>query len=265
MIAADYVREVGYALRDLPWRQRRDLAAELQGHLAELPPDIDLCERLGAPKQFAAELRAAAGLERRRGVTAFLRAQRPRRLVLVAAAVAMLGLVIAGVVYRHERNSWVNSYQPLAFADGITYPKGTREVAGLTGEVATIHPGRPFYLGFQIINSGRVSVRVLAVPYHSLFPTLPWSARLRMAQPSYNGGVAGPYRYFHPFDLQPHQTRFLIFRGVYTCPSGSAPYEEWPLRTFPVRYSVLGHTAIAEIPFPDASLSFVFPRRMRCT
>ena len=80
-----------------------------------------------------------------------------------------------------------------------------------------------------------------------------------------HGGITGPYRYFRPFDLQPDQTRFLIFHGVYTCPKNSAPHEVWPLQTFPVRYSFRGHTAITKIPLPDATLSFVFPRTLRCS
>ena len=39
MTRDEYLREVGFALRDLPWRQRRDVLADLRGHLAELPPE----------------------------------------------------------------------------------------------------------------------------------------------------------------------------------------------------------------------------------
>ena len=78
MTADDFVRQVELALGDLPWRQRRDLVAELREHLAELPPDTDLYARHGAPDRYAAEMRAAAGLELRRGPFAYLRARRPR-------------------------------------------------------------------------------------------------------------------------------------------------------------------------------------------
>ena len=78
MTAEDYLRRVDVAVRDLPWRTRRELNSELRGHLAELPADTDFVERLGTPERYAADLRSAAGLERRRGPIAFLRARRPR-------------------------------------------------------------------------------------------------------------------------------------------------------------------------------------------
>lgn len=37
-----YLRSVGYWLGDLPWSTRRDLMAELRGHLEELPADTEL-------------------------------------------------------------------------------------------------------------------------------------------------------------------------------------------------------------------------------
>jgi len=55
MIAEDYVRMVAFELRDLPWRMRRDLVAELRGHLGELPAGTDLGERLGEPHEYAAD------------------------------------------------------------------------------------------------------------------------------------------------------------------------------------------------------------------
>jgi uncharacterized membrane protein len=76
MIAEDYLRMVAFELRDLPWKMRRDIVSELRGHLDELPPGTDLGAQLGRPHEYAAELRSAAGLERRRGVIAFLRAPR---------------------------------------------------------------------------------------------------------------------------------------------------------------------------------------------
>jgi len=36
MKAKEYVGRVDFALRDLPWRQRRDLVAELGAHLPEI-------------------------------------------------------------------------------------------------------------------------------------------------------------------------------------------------------------------------------------
>ena len=69
MTADDYLRSVSFQLNDLPWGQRQKLLAEIRAHLDELPPDTDLRVRLGTPEEYAADLRMAAGLERRRGVS----------------------------------------------------------------------------------------------------------------------------------------------------------------------------------------------------
>lgn len=112
MTADDYLRSVSFELRDLPWGQRQDLLTEIRTHLDELPAGTDLGARLGTPKEYAADLRAAAGLERRRGVSAFLRARRPRNLILVALVLIMIGLGIGAV-------EWIDSYQPLTLGNGL--------------------------------------------------------------------------------------------------------------------------------------------------
>ena len=88
----EYLRNVSYSLNDLPWGMRRDLVAELRAHLDELPPGTDLETRLGRPEEYAADLRSAAGLERRRGPIAFLRARRLRNLILVVLSLTLIGL-----------------------------------------------------------------------------------------------------------------------------------------------------------------------------
>jgi uncharacterized membrane protein len=64
--AEEYVHRVNFWLTDLPWGTKKALLSELRGHLAELPADTDL-DTLGAPEQYAKDLRAAAGLERGAG------------------------------------------------------------------------------------------------------------------------------------------------------------------------------------------------------
>jgi len=121
--ADDYVRQVERELNDLPWSQRRDLVAELREHLAEMPPDTDFPKRLGSPEKYAMDLRAAAGLERRRGPVAFIRSRRPRDFVLVAALALAIGGVTAVLVIRYERQQFVKHYQPLENAgDGLATP-----------------------------------------------------------------------------------------------------------------------------------------------
>jgi hypothetical protein len=60
----EYLQAVRVALADLPAETREDLLNELPDHLAEvLAEGGSLRDRLGDPKDYAVELRAAAGLE----------------------------------------------------------------------------------------------------------------------------------------------------------------------------------------------------------
>jgi len=192
MNADEYVREVDSALRDLPWRQRRDLTAELHAHLAELPADTRFDERLGTPPRYAADLRAAAHLERRRGPIAFLRARRPRNLILLVLVLTVTGLAIGAVV-------WIDSYQPIAFGNGYQFPAGAKGAPGIDGQSVDFHQGRPFVYGMEIRNAGRFTVRVLGVPYESY---LPWTAHVLMSRLNYTGVYRAAGR-FHPFHLKP--------------------------------------------------------------
>lgn len=277
MTADDYVRRVDVALRDLPWHTRRQLVSELRGHLGEVPADTDLEARLGNPEQYAADLRAAAGLERRRGPIAFVLARRPRSVILVLVALIVVGLAIGAAF-------WIQSYQPLAFAGIETLPAGSKNTLTVNGYAASVgyHKGRPFQLGFMVQNTGRFTVRVLGVPYLSDLPwlkKLPWSARLMMANetavslpPSLKGHEGehawhqGPFRPFQPFDLNPGQARFLLLKGTYAHCGVMISHGTIPLPDFPIRYSFLWKTATAHIPIPGG-LTIVPPNnpRIGCT
>jgi hypothetical protein len=237
----EYLQDVGYRLIDLPWSMRRDLLAELRSHLDELPAETDLRSRLGAPEQYAADLRAAAGLERRRGVIAFIRARRPRNLILAVATLTVAGLVIGVVV-------WIQSYQPLAFAGATYLPADTKGSPAGDSEYVVYREGRSFRFGITIQNTGRFTVRVLGVAYPAVFP---FSARLLMstpAPPSKLHVFPGPLAAFHPFDLHPGEISSLILKGVYACHSGEGPGNSWTLDPVPVRYSFLWRTATTSIP-----------------
>jgi HAAS domain-containing protein len=244
----EYLRRVDYWLRDLPWGTRRDLLAEIRGHLDELPPNTDLRARLGTAEDYAAELRSAAGLERGRGVIAFLRARRPRTLILVVVALTVIGLAIGAV-------AWIDSYQPLAFAGGSYQPLGEKEVRGVSGAAVVFHNGRSFRYGFTVVNNGRFTVRLLGVPYP---PYLPFTARLLTNGPSNpRDFMSGPYRRFVPFDLRPGEMTLLLLRGVYACHSGTRPGPAISIDELPVRFSFLWRTTTIQIPL-DGSLTFVF-------
>ena len=245
MTSAEYLRSVGYWLRDLPWGMRRDLLEELRDHLNELPGDTDLQGRLGSPEEYAADLRSAAGLRRRRGVGAFLRARRPRTVILTALALTATGLAIGGVL-------WVQSYQPLGFAGGSPNPVAEGSVV--------FRQGRPFQFGITIENTGRFTVRVLGVPEPL---GLPFSGRVMMSGEQGDPGVHGPYTRFHPFDLGPGRVRLLFYKGVLDCRPHGRPAGSLGLLDFPVRFSFLWRTATVMIPL-NPGLAIVFPKGFRC-
>jgi hypothetical protein len=241
----EYVRNVGWSLRDLPWSTRRDLLAELGAHLDELPPDTDLRAELGRPEQYASDLRSAAGLERRRGPVAFLRARRPRNLILVVLAVTVAGLAIGAV-------AWIDSYQPLAYGNATQDPLDSKPTSGAPGVTVLFHKGHPFLYGVTIRNRGRFPVRILGVPRDV---TDFFKARLFTNEPN-PADNERPLERFRPFDLQPGETRWLVLRGVYACTTGMGGpshggYTASTSTAIPVRFSFLWRTTTASIPLDE--------------
>ena len=262
MTAGDYVRRVSFELSDLPWRMRQELLSELRGHLGELPDGTDLVERLGAPEEYAADLRSAAGLERRRGPIAFLRARRPRNLILIVLALTVIGLAIGAV-------AWIDSYQPLATGNTSYGPLHSVDSPAGDGVYVVFHQGKPFRYGMTIWNRGRFTVRVLGVAdfFEGHLGGLPASVRLLMSAPTTfdQGGIPAPYRRFHPFDLRPGEQRGLIFSGVYDLPcrdrgpGGGSDY----LLSLPVRFRFLWRTETVQVPLPER-LAVSFPKEAAC-
>lgn len=247
MTAEEYVRRVDYWLTDLPWRTKRELLAELRAHLAELPAGTDL-GTLGSPQQYAADLLAAAGLERRRGVIAFLRARRPRNLALIAVALTVIGLVIGAVV-------WIDSYQPIVFAGGAQDPLDSKPTPGQAGVTVVFRKGHPFLYGITIHNDDPFTVRVLGVPRSN---TDFYAGPLLMSKDQTGHMDEKPLEPFHPFDLTPGAFRWLVFKGVYACTTGMGGGGVSITRNaIPVRFSFLWRTATAWIPLSDP-LTIVF-------
>lgn len=233
MTADDYLRRVEVALRDLPWGMRRDLISELRRHLGELPD----ASRTETPEEYAADLRAAAGLERRRGAIAFLRARRPRNLILTVVILTMLGLAIGAV-------AWIQSYEPIAFyGSGIEPPRAKSE-PGVAAVYVIFKKGRPFRFGVAVKNKGPFAVRVLGVPYPS---SLPFTARL-VATRSYGSSGVAPARL--PLTLEPGETVALALEGVYRC-GGMSNSTTISLTDFPIRFSFLWRTATANVPLAE--------------
>ena len=253
MTRDEYLRSVGYWLNDLPWGMRRDLLAELRAHLDELPTETDLLTELGPPEAYAADLRTAAGLERRRGPIAFLRARRPRNLILIILALAVIGLAIGTVV-------WIDSYQPLASANANQFPLTARPSLGQDGETVVFRRGRPFKLGIAIQNTGRFTVRVLGIPRSN---TDFYTGRLLMSKDQGPRLDELPLEPFHPFDMKPGSFRWLVIKGVYACTTGmgrdNVGAASITQTAVPVRFSFLWRNATVFIPLNEP-LAFSFPK-----
>lgn len=257
MTSEEYRRRVGSALRDLPWGQRRDLLAELSSHLADFPADTDLAERLGPPEQYAADLRTAEGIERRRGPIAYVRARRPRTLLLVALALTVIGLASGSV-------AWVDSYQPIAGGSHCMYPQGGGAVALLCQlggtETVDVRNGKPVRFGVSFVNHGPFTVRVSGIP--GLLQLIPAHGALYL----YERGHSRGGQRFHPFDLAPGQTAEVVFRGTYDAKCQRAdPTTETilELKGLDVQFSFLWRSGIAKVTFP-APLAFYYPKGERC-
>jgi hypothetical protein len=248
--ADEYLRHVRHSLIDLPWSTKRELLSELRGHLAELPAGTDLVAQLGKPHEYAAELRSAAGLERRRGPIAVLRARRPRNLILTVVVLTVIGLAIGAV-------EWIDSYQPIRFAGGTQDPLDSNPSIGQSGVTVVFRKGLPFMYGITIQNTGRFTVRVLGVPKSV---TDFYRGHLLMSADQSPLMDELPLVPFHPFDLKPGSVRWLVFKGVYACTTGvGAGPGGLTWEAIGVRFSFLWRTATASIPL-DEPLTFSLPK-----
>lgn len=270
MNAAAYAREVDRALRDLPWTLRRELASELRGHLAELPPGEDLVERLGDPGAYAAEMRAAAGLDPQRGPIAFLRARRPRNVALAVLALVLAAVVIIGV-------AWVQSYQPIEWA-GIVVPRHVPLNDQETVETIPFRSGGHFRLGVAVSNAGEFPVSIVGLGHIEALPVaflpnppLPFSVRLLASRPSKHWVFHGPYAPFAPIDLQPGAAVMLVLEGTFA--KSCRPWQrggvadvgtsrDMPPGYFPIRFHFLWKTETALI-WPSRQIQISFPQGCR--
>ncbi len=260
--ADDYIRRVEEELSDLPWSQRRDLAADLRRHLAELPAGASLYSQLGTPEKYASDLRLAAGLEYRRGPIAHIRSFRPRNLIAAAVVVTALALAITGLV-------WVTGYQPLAFGGSSVYPTGAKLMRGAAQSNVPFRQGAPFKVGMSIVNNGRFTARVLGISGVPPFAYLPLSHRRLLMTgplPKSETGWITPHRTFRPVDLPPGHMIFLQLNGTYKAPCHPAAKDSQEFQVlggFQVRYSALWRTATVRIDLPD-NLSIDFPKNEEC-
>ena len=88
MTRDEYVRNVGWWLRDLPWSTRRDLLAELRATWTSFRRHRSRAQ-LGPPEDVRRRPPRGRGPRAPRGVVAFLRARRPRNLILFVLALTV--------------------------------------------------------------------------------------------------------------------------------------------------------------------------------
>ena len=218
-----YLAEVEGCLTDLPWRDRKRLVADLRVHLGEIPAGENLVARLGSPQSFVAELRGTAGLTPRRGPIAFLRARRPRNLVIGLVVLAVAASIGVGV-------AWARSYEPLTTGSTGLNPIPSHQ--GPVGEtVAAYRDGKPFQIGFSIRNDGRFAVRVVSVPVASVAG--PFTVRAYVV-PSETDDAARAVA-FRPFTLEPHHERLVVLRGTYSHCHSLASGASITILSLPVR------------------------------
>lgn len=248
MTKKQYLYWVGRELRDLPWKTRRSLLADLDSHLDEAPLD-----RFRPPQAYAAELRASAGLGRQHGPVAYLRARRPRNLALVVLALVVAALLAVGF-------TWVQSYQPLAIGAFGLRPDGS--TSGALGEdVVVFHDGAPFRFGFSVRNEGSFGVRIASVPLTGI---LPFSARLFVSGPLERAReIPGPTTPFKPFDLEPGQDRMVILRGVFDHCRDYAASTAVRIVSMPVRMSFLWRAETVDVSLNEP-LVIQVPGGRRC-
>jgi hypothetical protein len=232
----EYLAAVEPYLSDLPWGVRRNLVNDLRVHLEEIPPGEDLVSRLGTPQSYAADLRAAAGLGSPRGVLAFLRARRPRNLVI-----ALVILVIAAALT--ATIAWARNYQPVTTGSVSLNPIPSKE--GAVGEtVAQFRNGKPFQYGASIRNAGRLPIRILSVPTDPGF-IYPFEVRAYFVASETN--FAKPPEAFHPFTLGPGHERLIVLRGTYANCTQYVARGSVTLLTVPVRARFLFWTHTSRI------------------
>jgi hypothetical protein len=154
--AAAYLDAVRGELVDVPWSSRTDLLATVRERLAELPDNAVPEHELGPPRDYARELRAAAGLApRRRSPWALLRGMRPRVLILAVVAIVVLAAAIAGLVYRaHYQPLSVDAYLGYSNAQVITDPLVTDT------DFYRYEPGKIVVTGMALHNSGWATVHI---------------------------------------------------------------------------------------------------------
>jgi hypothetical protein len=263
----DYLERLSAAAHDLPESRRDELLGEIEEHIRQAAAEkratnrdemLALLAQVGDPAEIAAAAHDPAD------ASVAPRRRRSRKLVIALAVLAVVIALAAGGA------AWAWTYQPLAFAPADVLPANSVNTYGEDDHGALVgynRHGHPFF-GVTLKNTGHFTVRVLGNAEDGaplpLFRS--WSSRLLGARyvkadkphcsvrervPLACTLKLGPLKPFTPVNLAPGQTVMLLWLGVWhDCRLSVVRGTTTPPRTLPVRYSFLGKTSTAQIPFP---------------
>ena len=170
-----------------------------------------------------------------------------RVIAIVVVIAALIVAAVAGIAIHRA----VFGYDPLVAGCCEGTFQSVRHVDAPEYKGAVVYdyaPGERIQWGFTILNSGKRTVRISALPPT---PTTPYMRRVAvdMQDPRTNGGLIGPWQPFRPFTLRPQQSR--QFRVTYqfsqcdTAPAGTG--FSWDRQ--PVKFEVWGVSRQTEVAF----------------
>jgi hypothetical protein len=282
-----YLRAVRAALGDLPADERDDLLAEVEASIADAAAESDapVATRLGPPEEFAAELRAAAGLhpgpavarEGRDGVLVLVRRlarhpalQRVRSLARDLAPIWWVarGYAAVGIVAVWLGSEWSGRY-PFVPRFNDSPALGVALVGlGVVASVAAglMLRGRHPRLGLAAFANLALAVALCAVLVEVDNATMSRPTRVSDVSAVVPAGLAyngNPVTNVYPYDRSGH-----LLHDVFLYDQAGAPLEipgdpssdpnrrflrakdgDWLLNAFPIRYFQPGTHKVGN---PDA-------------
>jgi len=194
-----YYATVGRAVADVPWRRRGPALADLAERLRALDADASPTTELGPPEEYAAAVRADAGLgEQPGGFGARLAATRPRTKVLAAAGAVVVVVLFVALI-------GVLRYQPLrtdGSAQALDPAIVIDDAGGVKGLTLRFEPGGEILVRYSITNGGLVDVHVDGVEIEKRFPVRVKELRIVREGGSGDFGAATPVG---EFDVRPDE------------------------------------------------------------
>lgn len=157
--------------------------------------------------------------------------------------------------------AWVESYQPLGTGNfGMNVPQPR---VGPAGErTVRFRDGKPFELGFSVLNDGAFTVRVVGGPKPAA--AAPFSTRLYVSRPLARAReIPGPLTPFRPFDLPAGEQRMLVLKGTFSHCRDWAGQSSVAIDSLPVTFGFLWRTETVRMPL-SSQLVIQIPAGRHC-